>query len=437
MRTFLTFAGLIIMFAGLSSCYDESATFGESLVDSSFRNVTADTSTVTVTNVRIDSLETSGTNTVLLGQYTHPLWGTVTSMSYIPYERPSYGTDIEETVILDSLMLTLHYNGYYLGDTTLMQTLSVYPLKEKVVLNDNDYLYSNASFAYGTEALGKKTFKPHPGRGEPVEIRLSDELGRQLLTSFLNRSEAVSVDKFEDYFKGIAVVPDASGKNLLGFSVGDTLSVITLYYHVKDELENPQTLVFSPNTTTQFNHFDHDRSGTLLPAVATKNEEVSSAQLGDRGMLFGGLGWYTRLEFPHLNNIMQQGVQVDVQNAILRIYPQVDTYSEFNSLPDSIYLYIADENNVVTEAVTDYLGTQVQGGVLVKDDTFREKTYYYFDVSTFMKEELGAIGTNKHNLQLVFPSAKYNSTFNNLTFSSQKGKNPITLQLTYTIYESY
>ena len=140
MRTFLTFAGLIIMFAGLSSCYDESATFGESLVDSSFRNVTADTSTVTVTNVRIDSLETSGTNTVLLGQYTHPLWGTVTSMSYIPYERPSYGTDIEETVILDSLMLTLHYNGYYLGDTTLMQTLSVYPLKEKVVLNDNDYL---------------------------------------------------------------------------------------------------------------------------------------------------------------------------------------------------------------------------------------------------------------------------------------------------------
>ena len=66
MRTFLTFAGLIIMFAGLSSCYDESATFGESLVDSSFRNVTADTSTVTVTNVRIDSLETSGTNTVLL-----------------------------------------------------------------------------------------------------------------------------------------------------------------------------------------------------------------------------------------------------------------------------------------------------------------------------------------------------------------------------------
>jgi len=154
-------------------------------------------------------------------------------------------------------------------------------------------------------------------------------------------------------------------------------------------------------------------------------------------MLFGGLGWYTRLEFPHLNNIMQQGVQVDVQNAILRIYPQVDTYSEFNSLPDSIYLYIADENNVVTEAVTDYLGTQVQGGVLVKDDTFREKTYYYFDVSTFMKEELGAIGTNKHNLQLVFPSAKYNSTFNNLTFSSQKGKNPITLQLTYTIYESY
>lgn len=437
MRTFLTFAGLMILLAGLPSCYDESTTFGETLVDSSFRNITADTATVTVTNVRIDSLETSGTNTILVGQYTHSLWGTITSMSYIPYERPTYGTDIEETVVLDSLMLKLHYNGYYLGDTTLMQTLSVYPLKEKVVLNDNDYLYSNASFAYGAEALGSKTFKPHPGRGEPVEIRLSDELGRQLLSRFHNRDESVSVDLFEEYFKGIAVVPDASNKTLLGFSVGDTLSAITLYYHIKDEHGNPQTLVFSPNTSTQFNHFDHDRSGTLLPAAATKNEEITSAQLGDRGFLFGGLGWYTRLEFPHLNNIMQQGVQVDVQNAILRIYPEVGTYSEYNSLPDSIYLYIADENNVVTEAVTDYLGTEVQGGVLVRDDAFPENTYYYFDVSSFMQQELGAFGINKHNLQLVFPSASYNSTFKNLTFSSQKGKNPITLQLTYTIYESY
>ena len=91
----------------------------------------------------------------------------------------------------------------------------------------------------------------------------------------------------------------------------------------------------------------------------------------------------------------------------------------------------------MTDAVTDYLGTELQGGTLVKDDSFVENTYYYFDISTFLQEELGAFGKYKHNLQLVFKEDTYTQTFRNLTFSDQEGKSPIVLQLTYKIYESY
>ncbi|MDD2437737.1 MAG: hypothetical protein PHF73_04140, partial [Massilibacteroides sp.] len=96
-----------------------------------------------------------------------------------------------------------------------------------------------------------------------------------------------------------------------------------------------------------------------------------------------------------------------------------------------------DENNVVVDAVTDYLGTEVQQGTLVKDDTFPENTYYYFDLTTFIREELGAFGIYKHNLQLVFNNDYYTKTFHNLTFENQNGTLPIVLQLTYKIYESY
>ena len=92
---------------------------------------------------------------------------------------------------------------------------------------------------------------------------------------------------------------------------------------------------------------------------------------------------------------------------------------------------------MVTDAVTDYLGTEVQSGTLVKDESFSENTYYYFDVSTFMQEELGAFGKYKHSLQLVFSEDDYTQTFRNLTFSDQAGRSPIVLQLTYKIYESY
>ena len=104
---------------------------------------------------------------------------------------------------------------------------------------------------------------------------------------------------------------------------------------------------------------------------------------------------------------------------------------------DSLYLYIADENNVVTDAVTDYLGSEVQRGTLLEDNTFNENTYYYFDVTQFMQEELGAFGMYKHNLQLVFNSDDYTGTFKNLMFNDQGGRNPVTLQLIYKVYESY
>lgn len=113
------------------------------------------------------------------------------------------------------------------------------------------------------------------------------------------------------------------------------------------------------------------------------------------------------------------------------------SWTEFNTLPDSLYLYIIDENNVVTDVVTDYQGEEVQTATLIKDDSFRENTYYLFDVSTFMQEELGASGQYKHSLMLMLNETDYVQTFCNMTFWDQQGDLPIVLQLTYKIYESY
>ena len=96
-RTFFAL-GCLMLCLGLFSCYDENGTYGSDLVDSAFRNVRIDTSTVVVTSVLIDSLETSGKNVALVGRYKHSLWGVVSSHSFIAYERPSYGTDPDETV---------------------------------------------------------------------------------------------------------------------------------------------------------------------------------------------------------------------------------------------------------------------------------------------------------------------------------------------------
>ena len=405
-RTFFALGGLMLCL-GLFSCYDENGTYGSDLVDSAFRNVRIDTSTVVVTSVLIDSLETSGKNVALVGRYKHSLWGVVSSHSFIAYERPSYGTDPDETVVLDSLVLSLAFDGRFVGDTTLQQTLSIYQLTEKIVLNDNGYLYNNSSVSYAPEALAVCSFKPKPKGGEKLEVRLPDALGQDLLSRFHAQDQAVSEERFEDYFKGVAIVPDLAGsESLLTFTVADSSAALVLHYHLSDELSTEKELWFFPNTDTQFNHIDHDRSGTDMAGYPMKG-------------------------------VMQQGTQVEIESALLKIYPEQGTYSDYNTLPDSLYLYIADENNVVTDAVTDYLGSEVQRGTLSEDNTFNENTYYYFDVTQFMQEELGAFGMYKHNLQLVFNSDDYTGTFKNLTFNDQGGRNPVTLQLIYKVYESY
>lgn len=439
MKKFLFILFFFIVACCFYSCYDENNTYGESLVDTSFRNVSTDTSTVLLSSSLIDSLETSGKGVALAGKYTHSLWGTVSSTSYIPYSAPSFTSDADETLVFDSLVFVLKYNGYSIGDTTKYQYFSIHRIQEKVVLNDNGYLYNNASFAYAPESITSFRFRPKSSSEDNrIEVRLPDEMGKDLLTRLHNNDQSVSTDHFEDYFKGLAIVPSQGNCNaLMAFAVDDTAAAIIIRYHVSSELNVSKECVIHPNTSNEFYHIDHDRTGTMLNGLPFKKVEVSSENLGNRGLIFGGIGWFTRLKFPYLNNILDQGKRVSIESASLKIYPEVGTYSDFNALPDSIFLYITDENNVVTDAVKDYLGTEVQGGTLVRDETFAEKTYYLFDITTFMQEELGTFGMYKHNLQLVFNESEYTKTLRNLTVSDQKGKSPIVLQLIYKVYGSY
>ena len=145
-----------------SSCYDESNTLGESLTSTSFRNISIDTCTVIASADKIDSLETSGKGLALLGQYKNPIWGTMQAHAIIPYIRPAYSEESDKVVTLDSLVLTLHYNGYSIGDTTQFQEITVHELAEKVDLNDNGYIYSHTAVAYDSEPLATCRFVPHP-----------------------------------------------------------------------------------------------------------------------------------------------------------------------------------------------------------------------------------------------------------------------------------
>lgn len=441
MIRFIFIGGLGLLSLSLTACYDKYNTYGSDLVESSFRSVNVDSCTVTMTSVQIDSVETSGKKIALAGQYKHPYWGTVTAQSFIAYKRPNYDTDIDETVLLDSLVLSLRYDSKFIGDTTRTQTFSVHQLTDKITLNDNGYLYNTNSFAYASTALGAYSFIPKPRNGERMEIRLSDALGTELLERFHRRNRVTTNDdQFADYFRGVTIIPDKpTSESLLSFAVDDSSCALVLYYHLFDEQSTPKELWFVPNTDTQFNHVEQDTDGTALADIEIEMEGdgIPSEETGYRSLLFGGLGWYVQLDFPYLNDLLEHGTQVEIENATLQLYPEPGSYSDFNALPDSVYLYYLDGSTINRDIVANYLGSQVTRGTLTNDDTHAKGTYYSFDVTEFLHEELGAFGMYKHKLQLAFNSDDYTGSCRNLTFCDRQGTYPIVLQITYTIYESY
>ena len=100
----------------------------------------------------------------------------------------------------------------------------------------------------------------------------------------------MSEDRFEDYFKGVAIVPDLAGsESLLTFTVADSSAALVLHYHLSDELSTEKELWFFPNNGYQSIISTMTVSGTDMAGYPMKGVEIPSAELSNRGVLFGGL----------------------------------------------------------------------------------------------------------------------------------------------------
>lgn len=86
-------------------------------------------------------------------------------------------------------------------------------------------------------------------------------------------------------------------------------------------------------------------------------------------------GIYSEIEFPHLNNLLEQGDIVSIESAVLYLYSAQGSYGKVNSLPSELRLYTVNENNVLESQVYESSGTTVQTGNLVVDQE-NLNTYY-------------------------------------------------------------
>lgn len=132
----------------------------------------------------------------------------------------------------------------------------------------------------------------------------------------------------------------------------------------------------------------------------------------------GLTGYYNQLEFPYLNELQDMGQIVSIESATLYLYPLAGSYNQTNQLPEDIRLYITNENNVLEDYVYGSDGVTVQTGNPTVDEVSGRDTYYSFDLTEFIRNNLGTWGINRQKLLLNMNSSDAATTFNQVIFTN-------------------
>ncbi len=410
-------------FFAVGACQDENSSLGESLVESSFRNVFTDTCTVDISTILVDSLETLGDTLFQLGYMNDSVFGRIRASYYAEFHMKSFSPVASKAYQFDSLTLTIRPSGHYWGDTLAQQRIHVHAIKNPILLLTGETLYNTSQMEVEDEPLFSFTYTPRPGWKKEHEIRMPDSFGQQLFDDMLAEKEVFdSQEKFRGYLPGLALIPDDTGNCITGVLMNDSSVCMRMYYQVLDKEAEEMELLFSPNGDHAYARIEHDRTGVPVEGLSPGGAfyATSSVLTGHKAYLQGLTGIYCVIEFPYLNHLMTNGDIVSLESATLYLYPQYGTYGTSSPLPETLRLYVADDKNNTVDQIYDSMGEDVQDGSLTVNELSAYETCYSFDLTEFLRDNLGTWGQTRQKLFLILDDNDFITTFGHVVFANDR-----------------
>ncbi|MCF0042566.1 DUF4270 family protein [Dyadobacter fanqingshengii] len=407
----------------------------------------SDTSTVTLSSLAADSVMTGGPSRLLVGRNIDPYFGKYQATAFF---QPTIDNAIvvPQLAVYDSLTLSLQYDNYAHGDTTVAMNIAVHKLLED--MTTKRAYYNSNSTPYEAAALGKKRVVPTPRSSGKLSIRLSDKLGKQIFD--MGKGNLLpSNTEWIDLIKGLALIPGATDNGpVIGFTLSNDNTSIQLHYHLTgdDGITKDSTVI---KTNTGYNQILGDRKGTQLAKLPTTSRlSLPSAQSGNMSFIQSGLAVVTRVDLPTIKELKLNPYTV-VNKAFLRVSPLKASVTNFYPAPSTLYAYLVDKNNEY------YLGAEgfpeplrnLRGEIITANyrvDLLNNTAYYEFDLSGYLTTVLAASGdnttgillrTSPFNTEFDRSVPDYNTEFSKsaarLVIGDQRNSDPgIKLRLYYT-----
>ena len=399
-------------------------TLGEEFIESQTSLDLVDTFSVSLSTVILDEVVTSGTENLLIGNYSDDIFGKISSQGYFQIGIPS-DFDVQDDDIYDSLNLILMYNQYYFGDTTQSCKISIHQLTEKIEADEENGITSKTTFSYDPNSIGTIIYTPRPSSADTVFVPISNTVGLDLFTKVKDDSEILtSNESFLNYFQGLVLVCDDSYEGaIIGFNAtADDLKLILYTHRIDYSIEKINYEFNVYDSTKQFNHISHDISSTQFNPLVEQRYKLPSSQTNGLSFLQGGIGMVIRVDFPSLDELLllDRGA---IARAQLSVSPIQNDAKDFE-LPSTLTLYTADKLNRIQAA-------EVSSTVII-DEEYHEETAYYFEITDYIKEELADSYVDPENgLLIALPSYNLNDTFYRLIIDAESQRTKLKIYYMY------
>ncbi|MGJ1364581.1 DUF4270 family protein [Sphingobacterium spiritivorum] len=406
-----------------------------------------DSFTVNVSTFQMDNLPTAATGTILVGKANSAKTGSISSSSYFRLGLGNVSATIPDGATFDSLTLVIKPNQarYYYGDTTVNQKISVHEVTENIILKDittgidnnltpafvtGPTLFGKQQFNYNSTPLGELTFSPRIKSLDTLSVRLDQNLGNTLFNLFKNNDIKVSSNaNFQEFFKGMVIVPAASNTVVLGFN--DTLAVKVNYSYIgSDGFKTQAAKTFTIDSKSyQHNNITFDRTGTPYASLNYTNKELKSSETNQEVFVQGGTGVVANIKIPSLREfILDEKISINKAELIIET-PNSNT--GMYPVPPSVMLMVANINGIPVTAVNFPFTTTIQQVSFIKGNDTGANGKYVFDLIAYLKN-INTVNYYDTSLFLTVASPSLFSTANTLEIAKENNKPKVKLNIVYT-----
>lgn len=402
----------------------------------------SDTFMVTTSTLILDSLPTAGKGVLLTGNINDAVLGAIKAASYFQISPTDLASvSLPEDARFDSIKLRLEYSGYYYGDTSTAQDLSVHRLTNRIeiksvpgylepeesgIFSSTATFFNRSTVPFNPVSLASKRILPRPLSSDSIMLGLPESLGKELFALIKNNDTKISnTEEFLDYFNGLVIKSD--GNSIIGLK--DSTVVKIYYSYLSDNgLRVKKELLFGLyDANHQFNNITADRTNTLLQNLGITAKLLPSTATGNKTYIQGGIGLVTKIEFPGVAYLVGDE-RTSINKAELIIQSTTGQDRPY-SLPRELVLMVANKNNIPQSVFTNASGASSL--YLNKNDEGIAKASYSYTLTDYISNY--ATTYKNTSLLLSLPVSDLQNTVSRLEIGSQENANAkIKLIITYT-----